>query len=435
MKKNLFLLLLSIQFILSACHATIGTHGGEGARGPSPAAGVAKAAGPTMSGERKLYGTAALMVIVERESGSVVVVDGVRHEVLGRVGGLGNLRHASAVFSRDARYVYLIGRDGTLSKVDLLLMRLDRQVKVGENSIGIAVSRDDRYIMVCNYQPGGVVILRSDTLDLVKEISAESVLDDGTKVVSRTVGPLDTSDNLMIFALMEAGEVWVVDMERDDFPVIRKFRNVGDTPYDQLITPDGRYYMVGFLGSDWMGLLDTWELDEVRRIDVSEKRRGLKKYEKYKKVPVYHIPHLESWAISGDLALVPAFGEKRVIVYNMRDWSVVKSIPIAGTGLFVVARPGGKDVWVDNVAAPGSREERLMQIIDVRTLEVKKTIDAGKGAINPQFTPKGDALYVSVMGEDKVKVYDPDTFELLKEIPARRPSGIFCSDRSSKFGL
>ena len=52
-----------------------------------------------------------------------------------------------------------------------------------------------------------------------------------------------------------------------------------------------------------------------------------------------------------------------------------------------------------------------------------------------QFTPKGEAVYLSVMGENKVRVYDADSYELLKEIPVRKPSGIFCTDRTSKFGL
>lgn len=412
MKKTLILCIAALQIVSSGCSALKSCKKGG-----------------------RTYGTAALMVIVERESGSVVVADAVNHTVLGRVEGLGNMRHASMVFSRDGRYAYPIGRDGTLSKIDLIAMKVERQAKVGENSIGIAISRDNRYLMVCNYQPGEAVILDSDTLKVLKHIPAKRELEDGSVTVSRTVGPLDTVDNLMIFGLMEAGGVWVVDMKKDDFPVVRKFWDVGDTPYDQLITPDGRHYLVGFLGSDWMGLLDTWKLDAMRRVDVSEKKAGLKKYKEYDKVPVYHIPHLESWAISGDLALVPAFAEKRVIVYNMRDWHMVKSIPIAGTGLFVVARPGGREVWVDNVAAPGSEEERLMQVIDVQTLEVKKTIDAGKGAINPQFTPKGEAVYLSVMGEDKVRVYDADTYEVIAEIPAKKPSGIFCTDRAAKFGL
>lgn len=385
-------------------------------------------------GPKKTYGTASLMVVVERERGSVAVFDSIKHELLGRVEGLGNLRHATMVFSRDARYAFVIARDGVVSKIDLMNMTVEARAKAGESSIGIAISRDNKYIVVCNYEPGGVSILDSDTLKTIKEIPAIiKDLPDGTKLRSRTVGPLDTADNLMIFGLMEGGAVWVVDMRQEGFPVIKKFEDVGDTPYDQLITPDGRHYLVGLLNSDWMGLLDTWKLDAVRKIDVRERRAGLKA--EGEKVPLYHIPHLESWGIAGGLAFVPAFAEKRVIVYDMKDWSVVKSIPVAGTPLFVVVRPGGREVWVDNVGAPGSPEERIIDIISVETLSVKKSIDAGKGALDPQFTPKGEAVYISIREENKVAVYDTDTFKLLKEFPVHKPSGIFSSDRASKFGL
>lgn len=382
---------------------------------------------------KKTYGTAALMVVVEREKGSVAVFDSIKHELLGRVEGLGNLRHATMVFSRDARYAFVIARDGVVSKVDLINMAVEARAKAGENSIGIAISRDNRYIMVCNYEPGGVSILDSDTLKTVKEIPATIKESAGGTTRSRTVGPLDTPDNLMIFGLMEGNAVWVVDMRKEDFPVIKKFEEVGDTPYDQLITPDGRYYLVGLLNSDWMGLLDTWKLDAVKKIDMRERRTGPSA--EGEKVPLHHIPHLESWGIAGGLAFVPAFGEKRVIVYDMKDWSFVKSIPVAGTPLFVVVRPGGREVWVDNVGAPGSPEERTMDIISVETLSVKKSIDAGKGALDPQFTPKGEAVYISIREEDKVAVYDTDSFKLLKEFPVHKPSGIFSSDRASKFGL
>lgn len=382
---------------------------------------------------RKAYGTAALMVVVEREDGRVAVFDSVNHELIGRIAGLGNLRHASVVFSRDARFAFVAARDGTISKIDLLGMELAAQKKAGESSIGIAISRDNRYIMVCNYEPGGAVVMDSATLEVVKDIPAEFTLPDGSKSRARTIGPLDTADNLMIFALMEGNAVWVVDMRQEGFPAVRKFEDVGDTPYDQLITPDGRHYMVGLLNSDWMGLLDTWKLDGMKRIDVRERRSAIRK--DAEKVPLHHIPHLESWAIAGRLAFVPAFAEKRVIVYETDGWTVVKSIPVSGTPLFVVARPGGREIWVDNVGEPGSREERLIEVIDVEHLEVKKTIDAGKGAIHPQFTPKGEAVYVSIQGEDRIAVYDADTYTLIRDFPAKRPSGIFSSDRASKFGL
>lgn len=373
------------------------------------------------------YGTSALMVVVERESGSVVVIDSVEHEFLGRVEGLGDLRHATIVFSRDARYAFVIARDGTLSKIDLLTLSLERQAKAGETSIGIAISRDNRYVMVCNYSPGGAAIFDSKDLKKVKEIPA--IYKEGA-APSRTVGPLDTPDNLMIFGLMEGNSVWVVDMKAEGFPVVKKFDGAGETPYDQLITPDGRYYLVGFEKSDWMGLVDTWRLDKIRKIDVSERNAT-----DDKAVPIHHIPHLESWAISGKYAFVPAFGRKRVLVYDTENWKLVRSIPISGTGLFVVARPGGREVWVDNTGAPGSAEERLIEIIDTETLSMKDSIDAGKGAIDPQFTAKGEAAYVSIREEDRVAVYDTDTRKLIKEFKVRRPSGIFSSYRAGQFGL
>ena len=68
-----------------------------------------------------LRGTGDLGIVIERASGRVAIVDTSARSVLARVEGLGDLSHASAVFSRDGRYAYVFGRDGGLTKVDLLL--------------------------------------------------------------------------------------------------------------------------------------------------------------------------------------------------------------------------------------------------------------------------------------------------------------------------
>src|SRR3990170_4185531 len=57
------------------------------------------------------WGTGSLMLVVEREAGSVLVFDASRHELLGRVRGLGNLTHATIKFSKDGRYAYVLGRE------------------------------------------------------------------------------------------------------------------------------------------------------------------------------------------------------------------------------------------------------------------------------------------------------------------------------------
>ncbi|MCS5562226.1 MAG: protein nirF, partial [Marinobacter nauticus] len=115
----------------------------------------------------ELRGTGDLGLIIERATGSVLVVDHSEHEILGRVEGLGDLSHASVVYSRDARYGYVFGRDGGLTKVDLLTRTVTDRVIQSGNSIGGAISQDGRYVAVSNYEPGGVNIFDSETLDTV----------------------------------------------------------------------------------------------------------------------------------------------------------------------------------------------------------------------------------------------------------------------------
>ncbi|HEX7045791.1 MAG TPA: cytochrome D1 domain-containing protein, partial [Burkholderiales bacterium] len=97
-------------------------------------------------------GTADLGIVIERGAGRVQVVDTTRQAVLGRVEGLGDLSHASAVYSRDGRYAYVFGRDGGLTKVDLLRQRIAARVVQAGNAIGGAISQDGRLIAVANYE-------------------------------------------------------------------------------------------------------------------------------------------------------------------------------------------------------------------------------------------------------------------------------------------
>ena len=90
----------------------------------------------------QLRGTGDLGIVVERAAGSVLVVETTHRRQLARVHGLGDLSHASAVYSRDQRYAYVFGRDGGLTKVDLLRGRIDKRIVQAGNSIGGAISQD-----------------------------------------------------------------------------------------------------------------------------------------------------------------------------------------------------------------------------------------------------------------------------------------------------
>ena len=64
--------------------------------------------------------TGDLGLIIERAKGSVVLIDQSDRAALARIEGLGDLSHASMVYSSDERYAYVFGRDGGLTQVDIV---------------------------------------------------------------------------------------------------------------------------------------------------------------------------------------------------------------------------------------------------------------------------------------------------------------------------
>ena len=367
-------------------------------------------------------GTGDLGIIIERATGSVKVVENSGNTVLGTITGLGDLSHASAVYSRDARYAYVFGRDGGLTKIDVLSKTLVKRIIQSGNSIGGAISQDGKLVAVSNYKPGGVKIFDAETLDLVVDIPATYA--EGN-LLSKVIGLVDAPDQRFVFSLWDAGETWIVDMSDVKNPVITKFKDIGKNPYDALITPDGRYYIAGLFGEDGMALLDLWNLDKgIKRI--------LPGYGKgKKKLPVYKMPHLEGWAVAGNYAFVPAVGLHEVLVINMLDWTEAGRIPVHGQPVFVMARPDGRHVWV-NFAVP---HNDTIQIIDSQSLKLVKQLQPGKGVLHMEFEPRGEEVWLSVRDKNKIQVYNTTDFSVKAELYADTPSGIFFTYRAHRIGL
>ena len=367
-------------------------------------------------------GTGDLGIVIERASGSVQVIETSNNTSLGSIAGLGDLSHASAVYSRDGRYAFVFGRDGGLTRVDILTMKIDKRVIQSGNSIGGAISQDGRLVAVSNYEPGGVKIFDAGTLALVADIPAVYGND---KQQSKVIGLVDAPGQKFIFSLWDAGEIWVADMSNTARPEITKFKDIGLNPYDALITPDGRYYIAGLFGEDGMALLDLWNTDAgVKRI--------LNNYGKgERKLPVYKMPHLEGWAIAGNHAFVPAVGRHEVLVIDTTTWTEAGRVKVHGQPVFVMARPDGRNIWV-NFAVP---DNDTLQIIDTRTLKIVKTLKPGKGVLHMEFEPRGEEVWVSVRDEDRLAVFDTETFEQVATIDAAKPSGIFLTVRAHRTGL
>jgi protein NirF len=369
----------------------------------------------------RLRGTGDLGLIIERAQGALSLVETSNNSILSRIEGLGDLSHASVVYSRDQRYGYVFGRDGGLTKVDLLKGEIVKRVIQSGNSIGGAISQDGRLVAVSNYEPGGVKVFDADTLEQLADIPASF----GEGKLSKVVGLVDAPGNRFVFSLWDAGEIWVAEMTDPKNPRIQKFTNIGRQPYDSMISGDGRYYIAGLYGEDGLALLDLWHPEQgVRRI-LPDYGKG------EEKMPVYKMPHLEGWTMAGDRAFFPAVGMNQVLVADTKSWEIIDRIPVHGQPVFVMARPDSRQVWV-NFAFPNNEK---VQVINVEDLKVIKTLEPGKGVLHMEFEPRGEEIWISVRDQNLVKVYDTSSFELKKELPVDAPSGIFFTNRAHKIGL
>ena len=368
-----------------------------------------------------LQGTGDLGVVIERAQGALTLVNTSRREAIGRVTGLGDLSHASVVFSRDERFAYVFGRDGGLTQVDILAQRITARVMQAGNSIGGAISADGSLVVAQNYTPGGIKVFDAATLELLADLPA--LTPSGER--SRVVGLADLPQRRFIYSLFDAGAICIADCADPRKPRVTTLEGIGKQPYDALVSPNGRHYIAGLFGEDGLAMVDLWEEQPRARRILGGYGRG------QQPLPVYKMPHLRGWAVAGRHAYLPAIGRHEVLIVDTATWAEVGRIPVAGQPVFVMARPDGRQVWV-NFSVP---DYNRVQVIDTPSQRVVQTLEPGKAVLHMEFTPRGESVWISCRDDNRVQVYDTHTLQTQATLPVDAPSGIFFTARAQRMGF
>lgn len=358
--------------------------------------------------------TGDLGLVVERASGSLLVIDRSERASIGRIEGLGDLSHASLTYSPDERYAFVFGRDGGLTKIDMLTQSIAKRVVQAGNSIGGAISDDGELVAVSNYEPGGVRVFDAATLEMLADIPANA----------KTIGLADVPGRRFIWSLWDTGETWIADFST---PVMKltKLADVGKNPFDGVLTDDGRTYLVGLFGEKGVTAIDLWA-------DVPKPERFLKDYGKTENdLPVYKMPHLQGWAFADGQFVLPAVGQHELLWVDRATLEQTGRTQTHGQPVFIVAQPASPFVWV-NFATPLND---TVQVVDSRTHRVVHSLKPGPAVLHMEFAPRGAEVWISVRDANMVQVYDTHTFALLGEIAAESPSGIFFTARAHRNGL
>jgi mono/diheme cytochrome c family protein/DNA-binding beta-propeller fold protein YncE len=367
-----------------------------------------------------------VFLVVETGDHHVTVLDGDKFEPIHRFKSRFAL-HGGPKYTSDGRFVYFASRDGWISKFDMYRLETVAEVRAGINTRNAAVSSDNKYVIVGNYLPHTLVLLKASDLSLIKIIPVEDGEGNSSRVSAVYNAPPRTS---FIVALKDIPEVWEISYDEDPpagfasgwvhdyrkesgdaakpepFPVrrIKVDRHLDDFFFDQ--------DYINLIGASREGRGQVINLD-ARRVIAELDLQGL--------------PHLGSgitWAYGDTTVLAtPNLKKGEVTIIDMTTWKTIKRLKTLGPGFFMRSHENSPYAWVDVFFGPN---RDALHVIDKKTLEIVKTLrpEPGKTAAHVEFDRSGAHALVSIWDKKgAIVVYDAKTLQEVKRLPMSKPSG------------
>jgi len=311
----------------------------------------------------------------ERDASLVDFIDSTTGKVLSRHKA-GFAVHVTVTNKHDPRYAYCISRSGKLTMFDIAAPGQPAlaTVQVGQESRGLAVSPDGKYVMAGNYNPGGAVLCDAHTLEPLKVYDTSRVIDtDGQIGPSRVAYIADTPYGpYFSFALKDAGHVYIVDYSKPDFPIVGDIPGIGKVLHDAFLNENegedfGRYVQVASQGSDLMGIVDQKTMKLAAKVHTGKKSKP-------------HPGQGSSWfnkKMGKQLNATNSMNFGSVVIWESPSWKIVKKIKTSGGGLFVGTGEHTPWIWSDCVLGKPDKYNEV-HLINKETLETDRIIKVGK---------------------------------------------------------
>ena len=372
--------------------------------------------------------------VIMRDAGKVAIIDGDTKEKLA-VLNTGFAVHILRT-SASGRYIYSVGRDGRITMMDMYtdVPTIVAEVKGGFDARSVEVSKfkgyEDKYLVFGGYSPSHIAILDAQTLEPLSVTPTAGNACDGDKefIEEARVASIVAShtDPVWICNVKERGMVDIVDYTDPRNPKITEIpaaRFLHDGGFDST----GHYFLVAANASNKIVVIDVPNKKLVTIIETG------------------NMPHPGRGTNIknnlGNLWVTSHLGENKLsfIKTNPGDgqWTVVKEVEAAGFGggaLFVKSHPKSKHLWVDRTLNPDAKLNSAVDVFDIATLELKKTLSAPEGvdgrAVHFEYNKAGNEVWVSYfMGENgAVVIYDDKTLkvkQIIQEDWVENPTGKF----------
>ncbi|WP_412481000.1 cytochrome D1 domain-containing protein [Azonexus sp. IMCC34839] len=379
-----------------------------------------------------------MMSVTLRDTGEVALIDGDTKEIRSIV-KTGYAVHISRL-SASGRYVYVIGRDGRLSLIDLWMEKpaVVAEVKVGFDARSVDTSKfkgyEDKYAVAGSYWPPQYVITEGDTLKPLKVVSTRGMTVDGEYHPEPRVASIVASFKKpeWVINIKETGQILLVDysdIENLKTTTIASAKFLHDGGWDA----SKRYFLVAANASNKIAAVDTKTGKLAALVDTAKiphPGRGAN-FIHSKFGPVWTTGHLGADVIT--LISTPS-DDKKNAKFKEYNWKVVQEIKHIGAGnLFVKTHPKSKNLWADAPMNPDTEIANSVAVYDVNSdfskpkavLNVAKdsglpVTKAVKRAVHPEYSADGKEVWISLWGgktdQSAIVVYDDATLKVKKVI-------------------
>ncbi|MBL8572927.1 MAG: c-type cytochrome [Hyphomicrobiaceae bacterium] len=363
-----------------------------------------------------------------RDAGQVAIIDGDTKQIVATV-KTGYAVHISRL-SASGRYVYVIGRDGLLSLIDLWMEvpAVVSEVKTGLDARSVDTSKfkgfEDKYAIAGSYWPPQYVVMEGENLKPIKIVSTRGMTVDGeyhpeprvASIVSSVIKPE------WVVNVKETGQILLVDysdIKNLKTTTIESAKFLHDGGWDST----KRYFLVAANASDKVAVVDTKDGKLAALVNTKPKPhpgRGAN-FNHPKFGPVWATSHLGADVIT----LIGTDPEK----HPQQAWKVVEELKMHGAGsLFVKTHPKSTNLWVDAPLNPETEVANSVAVFDINDLSKKPEIiniaklanlpegKAVKRAVHAEYNKDGTEVWFSLWGgkveQSAIVVLDDKTRKL-----------------------
>lgn len=417
-----------------------------------------------------------LMLVTERESRKIAVFDATKVDGAGKKGVfLGEISASyrahgytfdpamsvtdGSIVGNRKRWVYNVGRDGFLYKMDLVTLKPLARVRVGIDSRGIAVSDDGLHVIVGNYIPFSAVVVNTATLQVEQylDTAAASTLANkdsrvaGINSTQRWIGYDGSAykkagiGGYFLMLLKDAGEAWRIDYTGTPGSFgVTKLANVGAILHEGFNSEDQKTFFATAQGGGHMSVIDVASWTEKLKITG-----GTKPHPGPGALWTHDVNKNGSIDVNETFGATIHIGSSQLLVWNVDKAATGSndsfSVATGGPGLFVNTVDSASGVWSDQTFSTTNTTAIMKFSKDPAVMaDVTKRSDiAIVGAtklVHPELDATGKLVYVSDWGGHKVYVLEenPATpytagtnsvtpYKTFTNIPD--PTGIFSTHR------